>query len=73
MMYERGVKDITPKSVLKKMKHSNPNKIVIGHININSIWQKFIFLKDIIGRNIDILLTSETKLDSSFPDGQFYI
>ena len=73
MMYERGDKDITPNSVLKNMKHSNPNKIVIGHININSIRQKFIFLKNIIGRNIDVLLTFKTKLDSSFPDGHFYI
>ena len=72
MMYERGDKDITQKSVLKKMKHSNPNKIIIGHININSIRQKFIFLKNFIGRNINILLTSETKLDSSLPNGQFY-
>ena len=62
-----------PKYLIKKLKHDNPNKIMIGHLNINSIRSKFEFLKDLIGNNIDVLLISETKLNDSFPPGQFMI
>ena len=62
-----------PKKRIQKLKLDNPNKIIIGHLNINSIRYKFDFLKEIIGDNIDILLISETKIDDSFPVGQFII
>ena len=65
--------DMFPKDLIKKLKHDNPNKIMIGHLNINSIRSKFEFLKDLIGNNIDVLLISETKLNDSFPPGQFMI
>ena len=35
---------VNPKHLLKKLKHDNPNKITIGHLNINSIRLKFEFL-----------------------------
>ena len=39
-------------------------EIVIGHLNTNSIRQKFDSLIEInTGWNIDIVMTSETKLD----------
>ena len=63
--------DICPIVCLRKLKLDNPNKIVIGHLNINSIRQKFVSLKEIIDDNIDIFLVSETKLDGTFPIGQF--
>ena len=47
------------------------NKIVVGHLNINSIRNKFDFLAHQVQGNIDILMISETKLDESFPPGQF--
>ena len=40
-------------------------------MNINSVRNKFSFLCSEISQNLDILLLSETKLDSSFPTGQF--
>ena len=43
------------------------------HLNINSIRNKFDFLIDVIKDNFDILMTSESKLDDSFPDSQFLI
>ena len=42
-------------------------------MNINSIRYKIDQLKVIIQDNIDILIIQETKLDGTFPDGQFYI
>ena len=60
-------------SNLHELRKSNPFKVIISHININSIRNKFEPLKKMIQDNIDILLVSETKLDDTFPIGQIYI
>ena len=39
----------------------------------NLLRNKFTILKEIISKNIDILLLSETTLDESFPINQFQI
>ena len=49
------------------------NKIVAGHLNINSIRNKFDFLAHQVRGNIYILMISETKLDESFSPGQFLL
>ena len=51
----------------------NLNKLIFGHLIINSIWNKFDSLADIIKDNIDILMISGTKSEESFPDGQFFL
>ena len=61
------------KSRLKKIKAQSLDKLILGHLNINSIRNKFEALKFIIDNNIDIFLNSETKLDDSFPTAQFLI
>ena len=61
---------------VKDLVHSrkcNQNKLVIAHININSLRNKFELLTEKTKVNVDILLTSETKIDESFPDSQFKI
>ena len=55
---------------LKVMKENSTNKIIKGHLNINSLKDKFESLQFIINRNLDIVLLSETKLDDSFPSAQ---
>ena len=40
---------------------------------MNSIRNKFDFLAHQIKGNIDLLMVSETKLDESFPPGQFLL
>ena len=52
--------------LIQKIKCKNPNNIIIGHLNINSIRQKLEFLMEIIGTNIDLLLILETKLNATF-------
>ena len=47
--------------------------MVIGNLNINSIFNKFDKLKLIIQGKIDILVITETKADSTFPLNQFAI
>ena len=49
------------------------NRIIIVHLNINSLRNKFESQKEQINGNVDILFISETKLDNSFPNGQFLI
>ena len=41
--------------------------------NINAIKNKFNSLIELVKENVDILLTSEIKIDSSFPTAQFLV
>ena len=43
------------------------------HLNINSIRNKFDFLVDKIKGIVNMMMISETKLDNTFPNGQFLI
>ena len=45
---------------------------IIGHLNINSIHNKFGMLSMSVAQYVDILMLSETKLDSTFPSIQFF-
>lgn len=49
------------------------NKVIISHININSIRNKFDCLVESVKGNVDILMISETNFDKSFPISQFVI
>ena len=63
----------SPKEELNNLRLKNPNRLICAHLNINSVRNKFDLLSDIIKNNIDVLMISETKLDSSFSNGQFQI
>ena len=41
---------------IKKLRIRNPNKVIIGNLNINSLPNKFEQLKDIVTQHIDILI-----------------
>ena len=51
----------------------NANWLIIAHLNANSFRNKFEIIEELIKDKIDIFLISKTKLDSSFPNGQFVI
>ena len=55
------------------MKRKKPKNIFLGHLNINSIKNKFDSVWELIKDTFDRFLLSESKLDSSFPDDQFSI
>ena len=59
--------------MLRNLRLKNHDKIIIGALNINSIRNKFDQLKNMIKRNLDILVIIETKIDESFPTSQFLI
>ena len=63
--------DLSLKVILKRLKISNPQNLILGHLNINYLRYKFECLKSLIDSNIDLLLISETKLNDSFPNSQF--
>ena len=58
---------------LKQLRNQNPHRIIIGHLNINSIRNKFESLVTFVGNNLDILMISETKIDDTFPKSKFLI
>ena len=53
------------KKALKDIRINNMNKLIFGHLNINSLRNKFDLLSEQIKGSIDILM------DDSFPKGQF--
>ena len=59
--------------VLKDIRKSNVNKLIFGQLNINSLRNKFDMVSELIKGFVDIFMISETKLDDSFPEGQFFI
>ena len=50
----------------------NP-KVILGHLNVNSLRSKIEAVEELMRNNIDISLFSETKLDETFPNQQFKI
>ena len=60
-------------NTLKSLRKDNLNKLNFAHFNINSIRNKFDLLLEQIKGNVDVLMISETKIDDSFPVGQFLI
>ena len=61
------------KKSLKNIRISNINKLIFGHLNVNSLRNKFDIHNEQIKGSIDIFMVFETKLDDSFPEGQFLI
>ena len=59
--------------VLKALRSNNSNKLIFSHVNIYSIRNKCEFLSTQVKGNIDVLMVSETKIDDSFPVGNFVI
>ena len=57
---------------MKRLRLQNTKKIFMGHLNINSIPNKFDGIMDVIKEKLDIFLISETKIDDSFPEAQFF-
>ena len=60
-------------STLKDIRVSNINRLIFGHLNTSSLRNKFNLLFQQIKGFVYIFMLSESKLDSSFPLGQFLI
>ena len=64
--------ELNARSQLGNFCRGNLNKITFAHINTNSIRNKFDQLAVLIKGKIDALIISESKIDGSFPDSQFF-
>ena len=62
-----------PRMVLSKLRANNPNRPILGHLNVNFLASKLESLKDLIKDKLDILVVTETKIDESYPTSQFSI
>ena len=61
-------------SALVKLRKDHINNPSIVYLNINSLSEKIIYLREICPKtSIDILCVDETKLDSSYPNAQLHI
>ena len=65
--------NISDNCKISYLRNQNPFRVIIGHININSIRNKFEPLVSFINNNLDILMISETKIDDTYPGSQFLI
>ena len=59
--------------MLQSLSCKSLNRLVFPHLNINSIRNKFELLSEQVRGNVDVLMASETKIDDSFPIGNFLI
>ena len=48
----------------------NVNRLVTDHFSISSVRNKFDSLK-LVKNNLNVFMITETKLDQTFPEGQF--
>ena len=58
---------------LTEIRIKNPKHLIIAHLNINSLRNKFDQLKILVQDKIHILVVTESKPDDTFPDSQFHI
>ena len=60
--------------VVSNYKKNNPCNLILGHLNVNGLRNKFCDFYDILSdKSIDVLGLCETKIDPSFPDAQFHV
>ena len=60
-------------SILDRVRLNNAERLIIGHLNIYSLRNKFEMLREIFQDKLDILLVSETKVDQFFPPSQYRV
>ena len=58
---------------VEDLPNKHPKNVIISFLSINSIRNKFKNIMDLIRNKIDVIIFGETKLDNSFPNGQFKI
>ena len=51
----------------------NPENVVIGHLNVNSLENKFETVEELVQNKVYNCFFSETKIDEIFPNQQFMI
>ena len=71
VLNNKKIKKDEPTLSLNELITKNNEKLIIGHLNINFIENKFEALVSLVKDKLDIIMISETKIDESFPESQF--
>ena len=71
LSFNNGLNDDKQTNTLKNVRIKHSKNVCLSHININSIRNKLDSFFEFIYGLVNFLAVSETKLDSSFPTGQF--
>ena len=71
--YTKGNDNTSDLDTLNDLRCKNLSSILIGHLNTNSLRNKFEILVSLIAVNLDLVMISETKLNESFSISQFLI
>ena len=61
----------SPEEILHRLELKDMNTLDIGHLNFNSLRNKFDASKCFVKNSLDISMISVTKLDETFPGGKF--
>ena len=64
-------KDHDAFTLLRKQRLDYHKNVIFGHLNLNSLLNKFESISKLIKGKFNIFLINETKLDASFPSNQF--
>ena len=59
--------------LLCKQKKSNHNRLIFSTLNVNSVPNKLDDIRTTIADFVDILIITDSKLDQSFPESQFFL
>ena len=75
---QSGIQDESQKcenftDFLFNIRKHHSNKVIMTHININSLRNKFDMLTNSVSEYIDILMISEIKLDDTFPHALYHL
>lgn len=71
---EQGNRSVPDNTKLEALRKHTKKDILMCHININSLQNKCEELTNVVkGIHAHIILISETKIDSSYPNSQFAI
>ena len=65
--------DKSPYIPFQKLRETEEDNLIIAHLNINFLQNKFEPLVKLVQERVAILVISETKIDESFTSNQFMI
>ena len=68
-----SIQNIGRRILLRSFHIKHSSNIITGHLNINSMRNKFELLSFLIGGQVNILLISEIKIDNTFLTHQFFM
>ena len=70
-----SINDVFPHCIteIKNLKLRNVNRLMIDHLNINSLPTKFDQLREIVLKYVDVLVITESKPDDTFLTSEFLV